>query len=84
MVRKLPLGRKIGDSCEWLNGSLVIALRVFCFATRLLTTRQFNNDDFWRVSADTKTCGSPLYVSLLTNKGVLYHIIVHKSSRKGS
>jgi len=23
----------------------------------------FNNDAFWRVSADTKTCGSPLYLS---------------------
>ena len=23
----------------------------------------FTNDAFWRVSADTKTCGSPLYLS---------------------
>jgi len=27
--------------------------------------RPFNNDAFWRVSADTKTCGSPLYLRLL-------------------
>ena len=38
------------DAREWLNGSLVIPLRVFRFAPRL-----FTNDDFLRVSADTKT-----------------------------
>ena len=43
---------------------------------------------FWRVSADTKTCGSPLYlrllavyVSLLANKWVLYQILSFISSR---
>ncbi len=30
----------------------------FRFAPRL-----FTNNDFWRVSADTKTCGSPLYLA---------------------
>ena len=43
------------DAYEWLNGSLVVPLRGFYLAPRL-----FTNDDFWRVSADTKTCGSPL------------------------
>jgi len=27
------------------------------------STSIFTNDAFWRVSADTKTCGSPLYLS---------------------
>jgi len=43
---------------------------------------------FWRVSADTKKCGSPLYlrllavcVSLLANKWVLYQILSLISSR---
>jgi hypothetical protein len=53
-----------------------------------------NNDDIWRVSADTKTCGSPLYlaptglrpderavcVSLLANMCILYQIYCPKSS----
>ena len=39
-------------------GKWVIPLRVFRFAPRL-----FTNDAFWRVSADTKTCGSPLYLA---------------------
>jgi len=43
------------DAYEWLNGSLVVPLRGFYLAPRL-----FTNDDFWRVSADTKTFGSPL------------------------
>jgi len=34
------------------------------FATSLFTIDYslFTNDAFWRVSADTKTCGSPLYL----------------------
>jgi len=54
------------------------------------------NDAFWRVSADTKTCVSPLYnrrllavyvsllavyVNLLANMGVLYQISSLISSR---
>jgi len=32
-------------------------------AGSLTLTSIFTNDAFWRVSADTKTCGSPLYLS---------------------
>jgi hypothetical protein len=58
----------------------------------LTLTLIFTYDAFWRVSGDTETCGSPLYlrlpavyVSLLAPKGranidVLYHIYCYKSS----
>jgi len=47
------------------------------------------NDAFWRVSADTKTCGSPqnwrllaVCVSLLANMLVFYHIFKQESKKK--
>jgi hypothetical protein len=33
------------------------------FRPRKAGSSIFTNDAFWRVSADTKTCGSPLYLS---------------------
>jgi len=52
------------------------------------TLSGFTDNAFWRVSADTKTCGSPqncrllaVYVSLLANIGILYQILSLISSR---
>jgi len=42
------------------------------------------NDDFWLVSADTKTCGSPLYLAPPTGKGASYgRVIVCLLAPKG-
>jgi len=38
-------------------------LIVHWFRPRKAGSSIFTNDAFWRVSADTKTCGSPLYLS---------------------
>ena len=52
------------DGCD---GSLVnLVNRVNLdkwFRPRKAGSSIFTNDAFWRVSADTKTCGSPLYLS---------------------
>ena len=36
------------------------------------TLSGLTDNAFWRVSADTKTCGSPLYLSPPTGKGASY------------
>jgi hypothetical protein len=49
---------------NWFMVNLVNMVNlVKWFRLRKAGTSIFTNDAFWRVSADTETCGSPLYLA---------------------